>query len=169
MYLICYFRLCEVLNLDPKKILIAEVLFSNIGGTATGIGDPPNVIIVSTDDFKPYKVRLKWFYLHNHRTSQYYELVSQFMILIVSFVNWLVTIQLFVCLFPFSLLLFVFFPCCWLLFSLLFVVCLRPMSSVPNVVFVSELSILDYPFVSPRLFNQYCELSNCFKILQQVL
>jgi len=46
------------LNLDPKKILIAEVLFSNIGGTATGIGDPPNVIIVSTDDFKPYKVRL---------------------------------------------------------------------------------------------------------------
>ncbi|CAG2203180.1 OCA2 [Mytilus edulis] len=48
-------RLCEVLNLDPKKILIAEVLFSNIGGTATGIGDPPNVIIVSTPDFKPYK------------------------------------------------------------------------------------------------------------------
>lgn len=39
-------RLCEVLNLDPKRILIAEVLFSNIGGTATAIGDPPNVIIV---------------------------------------------------------------------------------------------------------------------------
>ena len=39
-------RLCEVLNLDPKRILIAIVLFSNIGGTATAIGDPPNVIIV---------------------------------------------------------------------------------------------------------------------------
>ncbi|KAK3785488.1 hypothetical protein RRG08_048623 [Elysia crispata] len=39
-------RLCEVLKLDPKRILIAEVLFSNIGGTATAIGDPPNVIIV---------------------------------------------------------------------------------------------------------------------------
>lgn len=40
-------RLCEVLNLDPKKVLIAEVLFSNVGGSATGIGDPPNVIIIS--------------------------------------------------------------------------------------------------------------------------
>ncbi|XP_059161250.1 P protein-like [Physella acuta] len=39
-------RLCEVLNLDPRRVLIAEVLFSNIGGTATAIGDPPNVIIV---------------------------------------------------------------------------------------------------------------------------
>ncbi|CAG5123738.1 unnamed protein product, partial [Candidula unifasciata] len=39
-------RLCEVLNLEPQRILIAEVLFSNIGGTATAIGDPPNVIIV---------------------------------------------------------------------------------------------------------------------------
>ncbi|KAL8597042.1 hypothetical protein ACOMHN_055635 [Nucella lapillus] len=40
-------RLCEVLNLEPRVVLIAEVLFSNIGGTATAIGDPPNVIIVS--------------------------------------------------------------------------------------------------------------------------
>ncbi|PVD34460.1 hypothetical protein C0Q70_05735 [Pomacea canaliculata] len=40
-------KLCEVLNLDPRVILIAEVLFSNIGGTATGIGDPPNVIIIN--------------------------------------------------------------------------------------------------------------------------
>ena len=28
-------------------MLIAEVVFSNIGGTATAVGDPPNVIIVS--------------------------------------------------------------------------------------------------------------------------
>ena len=31
-------------------MLIAEVLFSNIGGTATAIGDPPNVLIVGNVD-----------------------------------------------------------------------------------------------------------------------
>ena len=31
-------------------MLMAEVLFSNIGGTATAIGDPPNVLIVSDKD-----------------------------------------------------------------------------------------------------------------------
>ncbi|KAL5460214.1 hypothetical protein EMCRGX_G033643 [Ephydatia muelleri] len=40
-------RLSEVLNLDPRPVLVAEVIFSNIGGTATAIGDPPNVIIVA--------------------------------------------------------------------------------------------------------------------------
>ena len=40
-------RLCQVLNVDPLPVLIAEVVFSNIGGTATAVGDPPNVIIVS--------------------------------------------------------------------------------------------------------------------------
>lgn len=44
---LCWSRLCQVLNLDPRPVLIAEVVFSNIGGTATAIGDPPNVIIVS--------------------------------------------------------------------------------------------------------------------------
>ncbi|KTG35440.1 hypothetical protein cypCar_00004801 [Cyprinus carpio] len=38
-------RLCEVLNLDPRHVLIAEVIFTNIGGAATAVGDPPNVII----------------------------------------------------------------------------------------------------------------------------
>ena len=42
-----YDRLCEVLNLDPRQVLIAEVIFTNIGGAATAIGDPPNVLIVS--------------------------------------------------------------------------------------------------------------------------
>ncbi|XP_073243495.1 P protein-like [Porites lutea] len=42
--------LCQVLNLNPTYILIAEVIFSNIGGTATAIGDPPNVILVSNKD-----------------------------------------------------------------------------------------------------------------------
>ncbi len=40
-------QLARVLDLKPIPILIAEVLFSNIGGTATMIGDPPNIIIGS--------------------------------------------------------------------------------------------------------------------------
>eukprot|EP01100_Stratorugosa_tubuloviscum_P004344 TRINITY_DN207_c2_g3_i1.p1 TRINITY_DN207_c2_g3~~TRINITY_DN207_c2_g3_i1.p1 ORF type:complete len:782 (+),score=355.55 TRINITY_DN207_c2_g3_i1:131-2476(+) len=40
-------RLCKVINVDPVPLVIAEVLFSNIGGTATPIGDPPNIIIVN--------------------------------------------------------------------------------------------------------------------------
>ncbi|HST63674.1 MAG TPA: ArsB/NhaD family transporter [Mycobacteriales bacterium] len=38
---------CERLDLDPVPFLIAEVLASNIGGTATLIGDPPNIIVAS--------------------------------------------------------------------------------------------------------------------------
>lgn len=40
-------RLCEVMKLDPRIVIIAEVIFSNIGGAATAIGDPPNVIITA--------------------------------------------------------------------------------------------------------------------------
>ncbi len=39
--------LCERLGLPPVPFLIAEALASNIGGTATLIGDPPNIIIAS--------------------------------------------------------------------------------------------------------------------------
>ena len=46
------FSLCEVLGIDPRYVLIAEVVFSNIGGTATAIGDPPNVIIVSNSEIQ---------------------------------------------------------------------------------------------------------------------
>ncbi|XP_068175854.1 P protein [Antennarius striatus] len=45
-------RLCEVLNLDPRHVLIAEVIFTNIGGAATAVGDPPNVIIVSNQNLR---------------------------------------------------------------------------------------------------------------------
>jgi|TARA_B110000196_G_scaffold221232_1_gene190337 Na+/H+ antiporter NhaD/arsenite permease-like protein len=37
--------LAKVLRLDPIPILLSEVMFSNIGGAATQIGDPPNIII----------------------------------------------------------------------------------------------------------------------------
>ncbi|WP_067827196.1 SLC13 family permease [Nocardia inohanensis] len=38
---------CERLEVAPAPFLIAEVLASNIGGAATLIGDPPNIIIGS--------------------------------------------------------------------------------------------------------------------------
>ena len=40
-------QLARVLDLNPIPLLIAEVLFSYIGGAATMIGDPPNIIIGS--------------------------------------------------------------------------------------------------------------------------
>lgn len=40
-------QLARVLDLRPIPLLIAEVLFSNIGGAATMIGDPPNIMIGS--------------------------------------------------------------------------------------------------------------------------
>merc|ERR1712063_56213 len=43
-------RLCSVLNIEPQPILLALVVMSNIGGTATAIGDPPNIIIVNDPD-----------------------------------------------------------------------------------------------------------------------
>ena len=38
-------QICKVLDLEPVPLIIAEVMFSNIGGAATQIGDPPNIII----------------------------------------------------------------------------------------------------------------------------
>lgn len=38
---------CERLGVPPVPFLIAEVLASNIGGAATLVGDPPNIIIAS--------------------------------------------------------------------------------------------------------------------------
>ncbi len=39
------FAVCKMLDIDPVPFLIGEILCSNIGGTATLIGDPPNIII----------------------------------------------------------------------------------------------------------------------------
>ncbi len=41
------FLVCERLGLRPVPYLIAEVLASNIGGAATLVGDPPNIIIAN--------------------------------------------------------------------------------------------------------------------------
>lgn len=40
-------RLCELMKLDAVPILISMVIYSNLGGAVTPIGDPPNVIIAS--------------------------------------------------------------------------------------------------------------------------
>lgn len=40
-------RLCEVMGLNPVPVLMSMVIYSNIGGALTPVGDPPNVIIAS--------------------------------------------------------------------------------------------------------------------------
>jgi Na+/H+ antiporter NhaD/arsenite permease-like protein len=52
--------LCETLELDPRPFILAEVLASNVGGTATLIGDPPNILIGSATgiDFATFAFHL---------------------------------------------------------------------------------------------------------------
>ena len=38
-------KLCKLVRLSPVPLLVGEALFSNLGGTATMIGDPPNILI----------------------------------------------------------------------------------------------------------------------------
>jgi Na+/H+ antiporter NhaD/arsenite permease-like protein len=40
-------ELTRGMGLDPKKYVLSQALISNVGGTATLIGDPPNIIIGS--------------------------------------------------------------------------------------------------------------------------
>jgi Na+/H+ antiporter NhaD/arsenite permease-like protein len=39
------FLLADTLDIDPIPLIIIEIIASNIGGTATLIGDPPNILI----------------------------------------------------------------------------------------------------------------------------
>jgi Na+/H+ antiporter NhaD/arsenite permease-like protein len=43
--------ICEILGINPAPLLTAEALLSNTGGTATLVGDPPNVLIASAANF----------------------------------------------------------------------------------------------------------------------
>ncbi|WP_165171321.1 SLC13 family permease [Adlercreutzia sp. ZJ242] len=43
--------LCRLLKVDPVPFFITEIMASNIGGTATLIGDPPNIMIGSAAGF----------------------------------------------------------------------------------------------------------------------
>jgi Na+/H+ antiporter NhaD/arsenite permease-like protein len=42
------FLLADALDIDPIPLIVIEVIASNIGGTATLIGDPPNIIIAGS-------------------------------------------------------------------------------------------------------------------------
>jgi Na+/H+ antiporter NhaD/arsenite permease-like protein len=44
------FLLADALDLDPIPLVIIEILVSNIGGTATLIGDPPNILIAGATE-----------------------------------------------------------------------------------------------------------------------
>ncbi len=44
------FLLADALDIDPIPLVIIEIVASNIGGTATLIGDPPNIIIAGATD-----------------------------------------------------------------------------------------------------------------------
>ena len=44
------FLLADALDLDPIPLIVIEVIASNLGGTATLIGDPPNIIIAGATD-----------------------------------------------------------------------------------------------------------------------
>ena len=59
------FQVCGRLGLKAAPYLIAEVLASNIGGTATLIGDPPNIIVASRAglDFNDFLINLGPFVL----------------------------------------------------------------------------------------------------------
>ncbi|HFK1498175.1 MULTISPECIES: ArsB/NhaD family transporter [Bacillus] len=51
----------RILKVNPVPYLLSEVLFSNIGGTATLIGDPPNIMIGSANkhlDFNAFLLNL---------------------------------------------------------------------------------------------------------------
>ena len=44
------FLLADALDVDPLPLIVIEIIASNIGGTATLIGDPPNILIAGATD-----------------------------------------------------------------------------------------------------------------------
>ncbi|RVE49592.1 hypothetical protein evm_005724 [Chilo suppressalis] len=57
-------RLCEVMHLNPVPVLMSMVIFSNVGGAATPVGDPPNVIIASHPSMLEQNINFTTFTLH---------------------------------------------------------------------------------------------------------
>ncbi|XP_038219966.1 P protein-like [Zerene cesonia] len=57
-------RLCEVMQLNPVPVLMSMVIFSNVGGAATPVGDPPNVIIASHPSVLAANINFSNFTLH---------------------------------------------------------------------------------------------------------
>lgn len=44
--------ICDRLNITPLPFLLCEIIGSNIGGTSTPVGDPPNMLIYSATNLK---------------------------------------------------------------------------------------------------------------------
>lgn len=44
------FSICKTLDLNPVPFLMTQIISSNVGGTATLIGDPPNIMLGSAAD-----------------------------------------------------------------------------------------------------------------------
>ena len=44
------FSICKTLELNPIPFLMTQIISSNVGGTATLIGDPPNIMLGSAAD-----------------------------------------------------------------------------------------------------------------------
>ncbi|XP_065169611.1 P protein [Atheta coriaria] len=57
-------RLCEVMKLNPVPVLINMIVYSNIGGALTPIGDPPNVIIASNPTVQKAGINFSMFTMH---------------------------------------------------------------------------------------------------------
>lgn len=57
-------RLCEVMELNPVPILMAMIIYSNVGGAMTPVGDPPNVIIASNGHIVKGGVNFLTFTIH---------------------------------------------------------------------------------------------------------
>ncbi|KAE8736984.1 hypothetical protein FOCC_FOCC017556 [Frankliniella occidentalis] len=57
-------RLCEVMELNPVPVLMSMIIYSNIGGAITPVGDPPNVILACDPDVVRAGVDFGTFTLH---------------------------------------------------------------------------------------------------------
>ncbi|XP_060515962.1 P protein isoform X2 [Cylas formicarius] len=57
-------KLCEIIKVNPVPILTITVIFGNIGGAITPIGDPPNVVIASNKEVVKSGINFGVFSLH---------------------------------------------------------------------------------------------------------
>lgn len=60
-------RICEVVTLNPEPVLTIMLLFCNVAGISTPVGDPPNLMIIS-NKFVKENVSTYNKYLINFRT-----------------------------------------------------------------------------------------------------
>lgn len=54
------FSITSILKISPVPYLIAEIIAANVGGTATLIGDPPNIMIGSANEHLTFNLFLQY-------------------------------------------------------------------------------------------------------------